>query len=1118
MFRKLLLLVVIVMMASPASAAVILQVDFNSNQDGGGDSSLAGDPGLSAAAHNQAGWSSYHANHEVAAEFSTADYGGITVTPAWPNTTDNRVQQSIDRGTGNDNNWDDAAGDLNLVTDFLGIDTRTGNGGNGNWDGSVGTPTYMTLTIGGLPAASYEWTSFHHDTEHCHGSFAVWISTNGGATFTQLTDGVMTDSTTGGTPDSGATEDGPDAFTLPSTYRTSFNADGANDVVLRFAPYSATAVHRQIWGINGFQLEMTSSDQALKPIPGNGDTDVAKSVILSWTPGDSTATTNGHKIFFSDDFADVNDGWSGAEVGVVSDPEFDTALLPFDLDYGTTYYWRVDQASTPGGPWLAGEVWSFTVEPYSFVIPGDSISASASSVYTGSDPNSTINGAGLAEDDTHSTEESDMWLSDSTDPGPVSIEYEFDRAYRMHEMLVWNHNSIMETAIGLGIKEAVIEYSVDGESWTKLGTTHEFNQATGSSDYTYNTAVDLAGVVAKYIRITANSGWKDILGQYGLSEVRFFYIPVWARLPEPDSGAADQNVDGITLSWRPGREATSSDLFLSTDRKAVINETADVYSIPLGEGFDTGGLDLGETYYWKVNSVSDIEDPAIWPGDLWSFDTQEYLVVDDMTNYGDVDEMGVPGGRAWFVWRDGEGWATPAHPASGGNGTGSVVDWYGPEYYESDKSLWYAYESDGTNFFGTAGKAYYSEATANVSDLPIGSDWAAAGIRSMSLYFNGDPNNDVEPLYVKLNGAKVPYDGDMADIADDEWHEWNIDLSQFGINLQSVTSMTIGIGDDTNTQPRDAGGIVLFDDIRLHPGRCFPSRVQLSKGDLNSDCVVDYLDVLDLAGQWLTSGHLVTPTQPGNAGLVAHWTFDDGAGTTAQDSSGNNNHGTVNGDAQWVAAGKVGGALAFDGVDDMVVATQNIGLPIYNNGVDNAYSITMWVKGGPQNDMRVFSEGSTTSNTPLFNLGTQNAGATGQFDVYIRPDEGATLNHPHSQAEPFDETWHHVAWVDANGTASLYVDGVLDGTDFSYARGTMALDTTTIGGILRANPSHWFTGEIDDVRVYSRALSYGEVAGLAGRTEAFSTPADMNVDGAIDFKDFAILGDSWLDEQLWPQP
>jgi hypothetical protein len=233
--------VVAVMMVSSTSAT-ILKVDFNSlTQDGG--------------PHNQEGWSAYSAGHEVPDDFITADYDGITVTPAWPNTTDNRVQQSIDRGAGNDANWDNSAGDLDLVTDWIGIDTRTGNGGNGDWDGVTGTPTYMTLTIGGLAAGNYELTSFHHDTEHCHGPFAVWVSTDGGASFTQLADGLMTDSTEGGTPDSGAIVAGPDVYTLASTYHVPFMANGTDDVVLRYAPYSdAAGVHRQIWGMNGFEL------------------------------------------------------------------------------------------------------------------------------------------------------------------------------------------------------------------------------------------------------------------------------------------------------------------------------------------------------------------------------------------------------------------------------------------------------------------------------------------------------------------------------------------------------------------------------------------------------------------------------------------------------------------------------------------------------------------------------------------------------------------------------------------------------------------------------------------------------------------------------------------------
>jgi hypothetical protein len=112
----------------------------------------------------------------------------------------------------------------------------------------------MTLALGGLAAGDYDWTSFHHDTEHVYGPFAVWLSTDGGANFTQLADGLMTDSTPGGSPDSGAVVGGPDAYSLASTYRTSFTANGTDDVVMRFAPYSGEAVHRQIWGMNGVEI------------------------------------------------------------------------------------------------------------------------------------------------------------------------------------------------------------------------------------------------------------------------------------------------------------------------------------------------------------------------------------------------------------------------------------------------------------------------------------------------------------------------------------------------------------------------------------------------------------------------------------------------------------------------------------------------------------------------------------------------------------------------------------------------------------------------------------------------------------------------------------------------
>ncbi len=174
-----------------------------------------------------------------------------------------RADQSVDPVASFDANWADT--NLNLVTDWLGIDTRTGNGGNGNWDGATGTPTYLTVTLSDLPANEYAWKSYHQDTEHVHADFGVALSTDGGANFTSLPDGYMSDSTPAGTPDSetdgspGLVTDFAGMMSAGSIYEATFTADGTNDVVLQFAPHSGAlgdAVHNQIWGINGFELSV----------------------------------------------------------------------------------------------------------------------------------------------------------------------------------------------------------------------------------------------------------------------------------------------------------------------------------------------------------------------------------------------------------------------------------------------------------------------------------------------------------------------------------------------------------------------------------------------------------------------------------------------------------------------------------------------------------------------------------------------------------------------------------------------------------------------------------------------------------------------------------------------
>jgi len=279
------------------------------------------------------------------------------------------------------------------------------------------------------------------------------------------------------------------------------------------------------------------ADLASYPSPANDATDVSRDdVVLSWKPGPFAAPTNGHKVYLGENFDDVNDATSTVDPAGVYMGSQDANSLALDrLDFSKTYYWRVDEVNAPPTSQIEfkGKVWSFTIEPIAY--PIENITAAASSAFlVDTGPENTVNGSGLDVNDLHSTEETAMWMS-GDEPGGAWIEFEFDKVYKLHEMLVWNSNKTVEKMFGLGCKDVTIEYLADGNEYTTLGTTHEFAQAPGTSGYAHNTTIDFDGVTAKKVRLTISSNWRGFLSQYSLSEVRFTYIPVFAREPQPES-------------------------------------------------------------------------------------------------------------------------------------------------------------------------------------------------------------------------------------------------------------------------------------------------------------------------------------------------------------------------------------------------------------------------------------------------------------------------------------------------------------------------------------------------------------------------------------------------------
>ena len=765
--------------------------------------------------------------------------------------------------------------------------------------------------------------------------------------------------------------------------------------------------------------ETGDAGKAVEPNPADAQTDVSRDVTLSWTPGKYVPAANGHIVYLSGNLNDVNDGIGGVRQSAGS------YAPPQRLNFETTYYWRVDEVNAPPNSAVhKGDVWSFTTEPVAYPIAIGSITATASGSDAGKGPENTVNGSGL--DTTgllHSDVGNTMWLSERTGTQPTWIEFELDKVYKLNEMWVWNSNESLEQAIGLGVKDVTIEYSVDGTTYAALGTPQQFAQGPGTLGYAHNTTVDFGGVTAKYVRLTVTSNWGGILTQYGLGEVRFFYIPVNAREPNPESGAADVSVDGI-FAWRPGREAAKHNVYLSNDQRAVIDGSVPAVTVT-GPSYSLA-LDLNSTYYWRIDEINDVETPAIWQGDVWSFTTPEYLVVDDFESYNNIDPPNPESHRIFESWIDGYGVAT--------NGALVGNDPPNPSYAET--ATVHGDKQAMPLFYSNTAGATYSEASRTFATPK---DWTKHSIKTLSLWFHGTLGNTGQ-LYMKINGVKVPYDGDAGNLAAAAWRPWNIDLTMLG-NLQSVTALTIGI--DGN----GAAGTLYLDDIRLYA----------------------------------YARQLVTPVPPNPAGLVAHYTLDG----NANDSAGTAN-GTVSGGL--FVAGKFGQALSLGGADYV-----DCGNPSQLDFGTGSWTVSAWVNApSSTNQMDVFSNGGDNTGGIRYML---SVGEVTDHVVTLTVDDNVTKVESTGSVVADDGQWHHIVGIRDGNSLRVYVDGFRDGATATLADGYDLSGTSQANAYIGAGwhlpnsaVQKFFTGLIDDVRVYNYALSSAEVRSLTGATLPFDEP------------------------------
>lgn len=163
-----------------------------------------------------------------------------------------------------------------------------------------------------------------------------------------------------------------------------------------------------------------------------------------------------------------------------------------------------------------------------------------------------------------------------------------------------------------------------------------------------------------------------------------------------------------------------------------------------------------------------------------------------------------------------------------------------------------------------------------------------------------------------------------------------------------------------------------------------------------------------------------------------------------------------------------GTCLSFNGSTSYVAGS---GFNVYRT---TGYSVEFWVKGNPQNDFRIYSEGSSSTGVPFFNFDPQ---TTGKITVATRNDANSITSATTTKVV-MDGKWHHCVWTDSNGTASFYIDGVPDVTNFNYTPSTVTLNQMAVGCLWRTGTGNFYVGKIDIVRTYTVALSQANVTQL----------------------------------------
>ena len=466
------------------------------------------------------------------------------------------------------------------------------------------------------------------------------------------------------------------------------------------------------------------SKKAYDVNPEDGVMFVDPNVTLNWTAGFGSIF---HTVYFGDDFDTVNDATGGNSQALVG-------YNPGPLELNKTYYWRVDEFD--GDNLYKGDVLSFTttipglgeivMERWDN-IPGLDVPSLTNSSKYPNNPDVTERltsfSSNLDLDDyggrIHgwlyapgtgdyifwlcADNQGELWLStddDSTNVKLIAIESDWAPPN------TWGTGEEQSDPISL----------VAGNKYYIMALWKE-----GSGGDQCQVAWQGPGVPTLTIIPGSNLSPYEPLNAYGA---------------KPTNGAADVTQTPV-LEWKPGLQAASHEIYFGTDKEAVGNATKDSPEYKgtkaiSDENFDPGKLAWEITYYWRIDEVNSVNPASPWVGNVWSFTTADFLIIDDFESYDAGDN------QIWYSWHDGLGYGVPGiDPFFTGNGTGAAIgDDTTTTYteqsivYGGSQSMPYWYNNNKPDY------AYYSEAEKKLTEAR---DWTEEGVTELSLWFRGNP-------------------------------------------------------------------------------------------------------------------------------------------------------------------------------------------------------------------------------------------------------------------------------------------------------------------------------------------------------------------------------------------